>query len=868
MRSILAAYALSGFIALGYQVAWFRILVDRFGCTSLTFTLVVCCFIGGLGAGSLASRRVTRRLGRELGIEDPLRIYGGIELIIAGLALLTVAARHLPPDAWGHFPYVTHGVLQVHHPLYQASKVAIGAACIFLPCFFMGTTFPLICWIHQEDERFPSRLYTWNTMGACSGVLACQALLLPSIGHESAYLVFFALNLMLGCWFTLRGGAPPLPGEAPESKPGTEGSSLLLWTALLSGFLTGCLEGDLYKRLAFLDVNSSAGMALLSFWAILAIFLASACVRHFSSLGLRHIGAATLIAAAIYTYTGTHVRGLEDLVVQMTHRLYPEAATLTLKEVQDSFFPASFLQLFLIVGLLAFPAYFLVSLLFPYTCNRLQGDRRHLGAAAGLNTLAFCAGLLFFSRIAPRVDGFYSLKLMYAFFAVLATAVVCLVHRWSWWNPALVLGGLVGSVLFTPRGFDATYVSSYSPASVFPVHSLKSNGEDTIYVVEDPEGPRLFFNTYSMSGTSAGAARYMRLMAHYPLLAHPAPRRALHIGFGCGNTTSATARHSSIQQIDVVELNEKVIETAPVFAKANFEVYRDPRVTFIVDDGRNYLNVTDRRYDMITTEPPPPMTPGVHRLYSLDFYRSAREHLTEHGLMSQWLPVYQMPPEAVTLAISTFVSVFDHAVLLVGCEEELVLVGSREVIDVSLIEKRLAASPEVAADLARVLVPDAVSLMAVHLMGDATLRRTYSNLPVIEDSRNDLEFLYCRPGAYPSIPYDPHQMLEDIRADRLGIYPELRETVLHLGRLVHRVPNFSYRSLTRVRSTPERPVALANLDWLRYFDLMLQLRHAPRPPPFTEAEKILRAMLALSPELPGARLDLENVLKITGRAAP
>ena len=51
MTRVFLVYCLSGFVSLGYQVAWFRIYVDRFGSTNLTFALVLCNFIAGLGLG-------------------------------------------------------------------------------------------------------------------------------------------------------------------------------------------------------------------------------------------------------------------------------------------------------------------------------------------------------------------------------------------------------------------------------------------------------------------------------------------------------------------------------------------------------------------------------------------------------------------------------------------------------------------------------------------------------------------------------------------------------------------------------------------------------------------------------------------------
>jgi len=77
------AYALSGFISLGYQVAWFRILTDWFGSTNLTYTLVLLNFIGGLGTGALLSESIANQLDRLLGFRDRLRTYGAIEFLVA-----------------------------------------------------------------------------------------------------------------------------------------------------------------------------------------------------------------------------------------------------------------------------------------------------------------------------------------------------------------------------------------------------------------------------------------------------------------------------------------------------------------------------------------------------------------------------------------------------------------------------------------------------------------------------------------------------------------------------------------------------------------------------------------------------------------
>ncbi len=87
-------------------MAWFRIFTDWFGSTSLTFALVISMFIGGLGVGALVSRPLAGWLGEHLRIDDRLRVYGVIELLVGATALLTLLAERVPvfpADGWQLF---------------------------------------------------------------------------------------------------------------------------------------------------------------------------------------------------------------------------------------------------------------------------------------------------------------------------------------------------------------------------------------------------------------------------------------------------------------------------------------------------------------------------------------------------------------------------------------------------------------------------------------------------------------------------------------------------------------------------------------------------------------------------------------------
>ncbi len=773
MIRVFLVYALSGFVALGYQVVWFRLFPDWFGSTSLSFALVACNFIGGLGAGSLASRPITKWIARVAGITDALRLYGMIELLVAVAAALTLLAGHLPADLWGNFPYHVHDGIWVQNPGYRFGQLAVAVSCVFAPCFLMGTTFPLLSQVFLDapgGSRFPAALYGWNTFGACAGVLACQFLLLPSIGHSSTFRLMLGLNLGIAGFFLITGrGDLPVASLAPDPAsqnvkhatiPTAANLTLLVTCAVLSGLLAGALEGDMFKRVNLVVSNSPGALGpAISFWAILGIFLASTFVWNATRLRMIHIKIA-FVSAAIYLYVAWWL-----MYPSVINRLESRYTPINQLGMINNF-PDSVAELFVFVGGCVFVPYLLVSLLLPYVCNQVQMRRMHLGLAYGLNTVAFCIGLIVFTLLAPRVNIFYSLKLLWVLMGCGVALLLVLSERRGvrWWQPAIAAAAFLAGCIVTPSDFDASYLMPDSIQTRYPMSNLKSNGTDTSYVVRAPNGAFLFFGNTSMSGTVLPSQIYMRLMAHVPLLLQANPVRALVICFGIGNTASAIATHGSIRHLDIVDLNRNVFETAPEFASTNLEVYRDPRVRLINDDGRSFLRLSRDTYDLITSEPPPPMQAGVYRLYSRQYYDDVLAHLTPTGMMTQWLPVYQMPVKAVDAAIATFVTVFPYTLLYSGISQELILLGSRKPIDIDRLWQRFPATGPAREDLAAIFVDTPARLGVRIVRTDATLRRDYLRGETISDERNDLEqmFLTTKAGA---VTYDPREVLAWLRVE-------------------------------------------------------------------------------------------------------
>jgi spermidine synthase len=126
-----------------------------------------------------------------------------------------------------------------------------------------------------------------------------------------------------------------------------------------------------------------------------------------------------------------------------------------------------------------------------------------------------------------------------------------------------------------------------------------------------------------------------RRIGHLPMALHPFARTALVIGMGGGATAGAVSVHDGVD-VDIVELAGAVVRGARFFEAINYGVLSRPNVHLRVDDGRNYLMLTRRRYDIVTADVIHPIFAGSGNLYSREYFQLIRHVLNPGGLVLQW----------------------------------------------------------------------------------------------------------------------------------------------------------------------------------------------------------------------------------------
>ncbi len=129
---------------------------------------------------------------------------------------------------------------------------------------------------------------------------------------------------------------------------------------------------------------------------------------------------------------------------------------------------------------------------------------------------------------------------------------------------------------------------------------------------------------------------YHEMVSHVPLMVHPHPERVLIIGGGDGGVAREVCRHESVKQVDLCEIDERVIELSkeyfPSISKVLLE--QPEKLHVHVGDGIAFAKSVKNFYDVIIIDCSDPIGPG-EGLFTREFYQSAKEALREDGLIVQ-----------------------------------------------------------------------------------------------------------------------------------------------------------------------------------------------------------------------------------------
>jgi predicted membrane-bound spermidine synthase len=275
------------------------------------------------------------------------------------------------------------------------------------------------------------------------------------------------------------------------------------------------------------------------------------------------------------------------------------------------------------------------------------------------------------------------------------------------------------------------------------------------------------------------------LLGLLPAMAHPAPARALVIGFGSGTTARTLADVPGIRALDVVEIERAVLRAAPLFREVNGDVLADPRLRIIEDDARSALQLGGPPYDVIVSEPSNPWVAGVAGLFTPEFFTIARARLAEDGVFAQWVQTYRIDMRVVAVVVANLLRVFPHVEVWYANSADLIVLASQRPLawDRARVARFIEPGTATAAamrDWALIHQPD--DLLGRFIMG-ARGAAALARDPGLDhdDDRPALEFVAARGLIGASVATGIFDSLFDVRDQAGDTLPTLRNWPLERG---------------------------------------------------------------------------------------
>lgn len=191
------ALAMSGFVAMGMEIVWFRHLSSLLGSYRAVLSLTLTVILVGIWLGALAGGWLHRRLGRA-----PV-LYAAAQMLFVVTALIGLASADIARilDAERRvFPTFLAAPDWFRDLIGLWLQMRPIMAELALPAFLMGFAYPLANACIQDAERFVGRraglLYLANTVGAVLGALAAGFVLLSGLGMQTTVTVLVVVALL------------------------------------------------------------------------------------------------------------------------------------------------------------------------------------------------------------------------------------------------------------------------------------------------------------------------------------------------------------------------------------------------------------------------------------------------------------------------------------------------------------------------------------------------------------------------------------------------------------------------------------------------------------------------------------------------
>jgi spermidine synthase len=762
----------SGFAGLVYEVIWVRMLHLILGSTTYAVTLVLTAFMAGLALGSYLAGRHIDKSGRALKIYALLEAGVGLFALLSPVLLGLINPLYIQLHA---------GLHDSPHLLYLV-RFLLAFVVLVIPTTLMGATLPVLSKLIVKKRSSLGKdigcLYGYNTIGATLGCFGTGFIFIHSFGIGWTISAAAVLNILVAIIALQLGrtlAEPVLQPEQsippektqPAKKPkkqimaaetGYSNSllSLVLFMFGLSGFISLGYEVLWARAISFFAGNTSYAFSTMLTTFLLGIGLGSLLATKFSDKLKRPLLGFGLAEIMIGFCAIATIPMFARFFYLLRPEIYGEnpATPVWMK------FCFSFLAMF-IPTLLMGAVFPLVGRIYTHTLKKVG---RSIGNLYSINTVGSILGSAAAGFVLVPLLGIQKSILLLSILQISIGAIIIMcspelqpARRLSIVTP-FVLIALALTVIAPVRGNTYSSAHRSNMPNGAPIY-YREGVSNIVEVLQESEDSRHLILTGGVNASTSShgvGLRIHRLMSQLPLLLHENPQSILLIALGSGMTAGATLAFDNLKTIDCAEISRDVVDAAGYFRLWNHDIVNSPRFNLVIEDGRNFVLTTPRKYDVITAGIiHPKYNSGNAGFYSKDYYEICKRKLKPGGIVCQWAPLYGLTVDEFKMIINTFLEVFPHGSLWFAQNygqlgnSNALLIGSLDSLGISYAGlKKYFQKQAVGDDLREEGIDNVVELLDCFILGGDALRDfargrnriTTDNHPILEFGQIEMHY--------------------------------------------------------------------------------------------------------------------------------
>lgn len=163
------------------------------------------------------------------------------------------------------------------------------------------------------------------------------------------------------------------------------------------------------------------------------------------------------------------------------------------------------------------------------------------------------------------------------------------------------------------------------------LHEVRTEHQHLV-IFENAQMGRVMALDGAIQTTEADEFIYHEMLTHVPIIAHGTARNILIVGGGDGAMLREVCRHSSVDRITMVEIDQTVVDMCKEYLPNHSSgAYDDPRVNLVINDGMSFVANCTEKFDVIISDCPDPTGPA-EVLFSEGFYQACHRCLSDDGI--------------------------------------------------------------------------------------------------------------------------------------------------------------------------------------------------------------------------------------------